>query len=211
MEAYGVAPQYWVTLLTPLLDSKCTRVVVQLPALDIHDYSKVKAILLKRFNIDEQAFRIRWQTLEVRQGESYREMGSRGLLFLESWCKEATTKQEILDTFAIELSSLLPPHLQTWIRDKKQRLPMNCWTWLMIIHAISGLIKTSRITKLLNGREMTDTTGVSHSVHGTSQTSSHSGSSRSHPLSPSLSRLPKQLSTTPQTLSSRRPNSDFGW
>ncbi len=65
---------------------------------DVDDYDKVKAAILKRYNVTEESYRRRFRAAKLKPGESAKELAVRLEDLLSKWLKKCKTVEEVKET-----------------------------------------------------------------------------------------------------------------
>ena len=118
---FGIEKERWAYLLAPQLTGKAQQAFAALPTEVSGDYDEVKAAILRRYNITEEAYRQRFRGVARKEGGSYRELGVRAMDLLNRWMqKYSGDPKQVLEQIAIEqLLSTLPRDIQIWVRERK--------------------------------------------------------------------------------------------
>ena len=74
MVAYEVKSERWAYKLAPQLVGKAQQACAGKAISDAGDYEKVKAAILKQYNITEESYCLHFRSAKLKLGESNREM-----------------------------------------------------------------------------------------------------------------------------------------
>ena len=74
MVAYEIKREKWAFKLAPQLVGKAQQAYAGLAVCDSGDYEKVKAAILRRYDITEESYRQRFRSAKPKQGETNREL-----------------------------------------------------------------------------------------------------------------------------------------
>jgi hypothetical protein len=83
MKAYKVEKAKWVYLLAPQLTGKAQQAYAAMAGEDAGDYDSLKGAILKRYNVNDESYRMRFRSVAKRQEESYQEMATRTMDLLQ--------------------------------------------------------------------------------------------------------------------------------
>lgn len=83
--AHGWKKQVWATSLSALLKGKSLDVFARLPTDKALDYDQLKSALLKRFNLTEDGFRIKFRTSYPEEGETFQQYACRLSGYVDRW------------------------------------------------------------------------------------------------------------------------------
>ena len=82
-------PSDWAVYLSALLKGRALEVYARLPEAEITDYDKLKQALLKRFNLTEEGFRVRFRSSKPEGGETPLQYITRMESYLIRWLELA--------------------------------------------------------------------------------------------------------------------------
>ena len=109
MEVNEMSRERWPFPLAPQLTGKAQQAYAALNPEDAKDYDAVKTAILRRYNINEETYRQRFQSLKPKEEESPRELMTRLQDLASRWTRGTTTHQELLDLLVREqFLSVLP-------------------------------------------------------------------------------------------------------
>ena len=122
MEAYEVNRARWVYKLAPQLTGKAQQAYAALPADEAKDYDKLKAAILRRFNINEETYRRRFKFAKLKTGETPRELVTRLRDLASKWGRDCLTVQDVFDIMIKQqLMSCLPEDARVWVSERKPK------------------------------------------------------------------------------------------
>ena len=88
LTAHGIDENRWAHFLAPQLTGKAQLAFTALPTTSSDDYEAIKAVILARYGINEDAYRVRFRGFVRREGETNRETTTRLMDLLQKWMKE---------------------------------------------------------------------------------------------------------------------------
>ena len=89
---------------------------------DASEYECLKAAILKRYNINEGTYRVRFRAVARKPEEGYAEMATRVLDLLRKWMRECTSMEEVMEMVAVEqMLNSLPAEMRVWVCEKKPK------------------------------------------------------------------------------------------
>ena len=122
MKAYKVEKAKWVYLLAPQLTGKAQQAYAAMAGEDAGDYDSLKGAILKRYNVNDESYRMRFRSVAKRQEESYQEMATRTMDLLRKWTRHCDDMGEVLELFAVEqLLNSLPSGVRIWVSERKPK------------------------------------------------------------------------------------------
>ncbi|XP_029918509.1 zinc finger protein 202-like [Myripristis murdjan] len=109
----------WAFRLIPLLTGEARSAYVHMDIDESLDYEKVKSAILTKYDINPETYRQRFRSLEVKPGESPKELYCRLKELFGKWTQpKGKTVQEISEILILEqYLRMLSPELQVWIRE----------------------------------------------------------------------------------------------
>ena len=124
MEAHKVPEDRWSHYVAPQLTGRAQLAFAALPTADSGKYSAIKAAILTRYDINEEAYRRRFRSATRLEGETNRELTVRLMDLQLKWLKEYHTLEEVHEVLGMEqyLNSL-PLEKRVWVSEKK---PKTC-------------------------------------------------------------------------------------
>ena len=124
MKAHKVEEGRWAHYLAPQLTGRAQLAFAAVPTADSANYVAIKAAILQRYDINEEAYRRRFRTATRGDGETNREHAVRLMELQRKWLKEWTSVEKILEAIGLEqFLSTLPMEKKVWIHEKK---PKTC-------------------------------------------------------------------------------------
>eukprot|EP00731_Ephydatia_muelleri_P006652 Em0003g900a len=124
MTAYEVNRQRWVYKLAPQLSGKAHQAYAAMLSEEAVDYERVKAAILKRYDINEETYRLRFRSVMKILDESHREVAVRVKDLAKKWLKQQATAEAVVEVVAQEqLLNTLPSNVRVWVRERK---PTTC-------------------------------------------------------------------------------------
>ena len=122
MVAYTVPRERWTYMLAPQLTGKAQKAFAALDASETGNYDVLKEAILRRFNINEEAYRQRFRSITKGADETYRELASRLMDLATKWAREYTTREEVLEIVTTEqLINTMPDEMRVWVRERKPK------------------------------------------------------------------------------------------
>ncbi|KAM4585655.1 uncharacterized protein V3H82_004627 [Fundulus diaphanus] len=118
--AYQWAEEDWAVRLVPHLTGRARAAYVAMAVEDACDYTKVKAAILTKYEINEELYRQRFRDPEVRAGETPREFYIRLKdLYLKWMQPQKRTKEEMGEILSLEqFYTSLSPELRVWVKER---------------------------------------------------------------------------------------------
>lgn len=116
-------------LLQCVFTGKAQEAYSALSPTDCKSYTKVKAAVLKAYELVPEAYRQRFRTLRKREGETHVEFVRDLVVQFSRWCSasEVATFQELCDLVALEqFKNCVPDSIATYINEQKVRR-QQCW------------------------------------------------------------------------------------
>ena len=131
MTAHKVDKGRWPHYLAPQLTGKAQLAFAALPVSDSADYDAIKAAILVRYDINEDAFKNRFRSSKRKDGETNREFAVRMMDSLTKWLKEYKTVDQVHQVVGIEqLLSSLPVEKRLWLVERKPKTCLQAGEWL---------------------------------------------------------------------------------
>ena len=104
MAAFEVDKTRWVFKLAPQLTGKVQQAYAAMSADDSCDYEQLKAAILRRYNINEETYKVRFWAV------------------MRKWTRECTSMEEVLEVVAVEqMLNSLPAEMRVWVCERKPR------------------------------------------------------------------------------------------
>ena len=116
--AFEVQKEWWVFKLAPYLTGKAQQAYAAMAAEDASEYECLKAAILKRYNINEETYRVCFRAVARKPEEGYAEMATRVMDLLRKWMRECTSMEEVMEVVAVEqMLNSLPSEVRVWVRE----------------------------------------------------------------------------------------------
>ena len=108
--------------LAPQLTRKAQLAFAALPSVEAKDYDAIKAAILARHDINEEAYRWRFCSATKQHDETYREMSICLIDLRNKWMQTCSSIEDVAEVIFLEqFYEMLSADMQTWMRDKKPR------------------------------------------------------------------------------------------
>ena len=131
MAAHNVDKGRWPHYLAPQLTGKAQLAFAALPVSDSADYDAIKAAILVRYDINEDAYKNRFRASKRKDGETHREFTVRMMDSLTKWLKGYKTVHQIHQVLGIEqFLSSLPVEKRLWLVERKPKSCLQAGEWL---------------------------------------------------------------------------------
>ena len=85
----------WAFRLAPQLVGKAQQAYAGVSVADAGDYEKLKAAILRRYDITEKSYRQRFRSAKLKAGESVTESLARIVDLAGKWMKSAKSRDEV--------------------------------------------------------------------------------------------------------------------
>ena len=122
MTAYEVEANRWAYKLAPQLTGKAQQAYASLDTDDAKSYSAVKAAILRRYNINDETYHLRFRGLKYKTGQTPTEITTRLTDLAGKWLKDCTTADEVKDAVVKEqLLATLPEDVRVWVTERKPK------------------------------------------------------------------------------------------
>ena len=113
MRVHEVKEDRWAFKLAPQLTGKAQKAYAGMGATEAGDYEKLKAAILKRYDITEESYRQRFRAARVKQGETNKDL-------INKWMRTCKTVEEVKDRVILEqLLDTLPPGVRVFVKERK--------------------------------------------------------------------------------------------
>ena len=120
MIAYETPKERWAFKLAPQLTGKAQQAFAAMELGLSAQYDEVKAAILRRYGINEEAYRQRFRTASRKDDETNRELAVRLGDTARKWSKRCSTTEELMELIVVEqLLETLPSHVRIWVRERK--------------------------------------------------------------------------------------------
>ena len=105
--------------LAPQLTERDQQAFAALPNDKSSTYDGVKAAILLRYGMNEEAYRRRFRTASQKEGETNQELAVRLLDLQKKWFQKCDTMEAVMEPVAMEqFLNSLPMEKRAWVRDK---------------------------------------------------------------------------------------------
>ena len=122
MVAYEIPQRRWAFKLASELVGKAQQAYVSMSPEDSADYTQLKQAILRRYNVNKESYRQRFQSMKKESGESNRELATRLTDLARKWLKQCNTLDKLKDAIVLEqLVNTLPMDVQVWVRERKPK------------------------------------------------------------------------------------------
>ena len=122
MAAHEIRQNQWPYHLAPQLTGKAQLAFAALPPAKARDYDAIKAAILARYDINEEAYRRRFCSAAKQRDETYRELSIRLVDLRNKWMRNCSSVEDVAEVICLEqFYETLPADMRTWVRDKKPR------------------------------------------------------------------------------------------
>ena len=122
MRAYEVPEVRWAFKLAPQLVGKAQRAYAALAVADAGDYKRVKAAILKRYDITDDSYRRRFRAAALKPKETYKELHVRMEDLVTKWLKTYETVEKIKDQIILEqLLNTFAEDTRVFVKERKPR------------------------------------------------------------------------------------------
>ena len=124
MEAHKVDKGRWAHYLAPQLTGRAQLAFAALPTADSGKFESIKAAILQRYDINEEAYRRRFRTVARGVGETNREYAVKLMDLQRKWLKAYTTVEQVQEAIGLErFLGSLPMEKKVWVYEKQ---PKTC-------------------------------------------------------------------------------------
>ena len=125
MEAHKVEKDRWAHYLAPQLTGKAQLAFAAVPTTESSKYESIKAAILQRYDINEEAYRRRFRTTTRGAGETNREYAVKLMDLQRKWLREhSTSVEQMQEAIGLEqFLNSLPVEKRVWVYEKK---PKTC-------------------------------------------------------------------------------------
>ena len=120
MIAYEVDKSRWAFKLAQQLTGKAQQAYAAMPIAESGKYDEVKEAILRRYEIDEEAYRYRFRSVKKEPEETNRELAVRLRDLCTKWTRACKTKEEVIELIIMEqLLNTMPPNVRIWVGERK--------------------------------------------------------------------------------------------
>ena len=121
MVVHGVDRSRWAYKLAPELTGKAQLAYAAMDVAASGDYEELKAAILRRYDINEETYRQRFQAASRKDGETHRELATRLADTVDKWTRECSSVQELRDLIAKEqLLNSLPSDIRVCMGQREE-------------------------------------------------------------------------------------------
>jgi len=119
-EVYRWPREDWAIHLIPLLTGKARSAFVAMAPAFTSDYDKVKEVILKKYEINPETYRLRFRSLSTDTEESPTELYIRLKDLFSKWVQlDVSSKTEIMETLVLEqYMRVLYPEVRIWVKER---------------------------------------------------------------------------------------------
>ena len=123
MKAYAVEKARWAFVLAPQLTGKAQQAYAAMSGDMARDYDQVKEAILKRYDINEESYRVRFRGISKKPEESYSEMSIRAADLIRKWTRDCHSRDDVLEVFTVEqMLNSLPGGMRIWVSERKPKI-----------------------------------------------------------------------------------------
>ena len=118
----------WAIALSALLSGKALDVYTRMNSNDAIDYAKVKAALLKRYNLTEDGFRLKFRTSRPEPDENPGQFITRLGSYVDRWIETASANSfDLLRRLIIreQFINMCPKRLAVYLKEQQLRIWME--------------------------------------------------------------------------------------
>lgn len=119
-EVYKWPKEDWAIHLVPLLTGKARSAFVAMSPAHTTDYEKVKEVILKKYEINAETYRLRFRALNTPSDESPMELYVRLKDLFSKWVNfKVSSKTNLMETMVLEqYMRVLYPEVRTWVKER---------------------------------------------------------------------------------------------
>ena len=120
MVAQEIPEERWSFMIAPQLTGKAQQAYAAMNAVEAADYRVLKETILRRYDINCEAYRQRFREAKQQQGETPRELVVRLRDLGKKWLKDCETVEAAIDAIVLEqLLATLPEEVRIWVSEIK--------------------------------------------------------------------------------------------
>ena len=124
MAAHEITRDQWPYRLVLQLTGKAQLAFAALSPTEARDYDAIKAVILARYDINEEAYRHCFRSAMKGRDKTYHELSIHLVDLHNKWMRNCSSVEEPSKVICLEqFYETLPADLQTWVQDKK---PTTC-------------------------------------------------------------------------------------
>ncbi len=119
-QVYRWPREEWAVHLIPLLTGKARTAFVAMSPASMMDYDSLKEVILKKYEISTETYRLRFRALDTPADEMPMELYVRIKDLFSKWVRfDASTKKDIMETLVLEqYMRVLFPEIRTWVKER---------------------------------------------------------------------------------------------
>ncbi len=119
-QVYRWPREEWAVHLILLLTGKAITLFVAMSPASMMDYVSLKQVVLKKYEISTETYRLRFRALDTSADETPVELFFRIKDLFSKWVRfDASTKMDIMETLVLEqYMRVLLPELRTWVKER---------------------------------------------------------------------------------------------
>ena len=116
MAAHEITRDQWPYRLASQLTGKAQLAFAALSPTDARDYDAIKAAILSRYDINEEAYHRRFCSAMKGRDETYRELSIRLVDLCNKWMRNCSSVEEVSEVICLEqFYETLPADMRTWV------------------------------------------------------------------------------------------------
>ena len=122
MQAHEIPTSHWALNLTRQLTGRAQQAYAALNQEDARSYAKIKAAILRRYNITDETYRQQFRRLKLKQGETPIELVTHLRDLARKWLRDNMTTAELRDTIITkQLLAALPEDVCIRVTERKPK------------------------------------------------------------------------------------------
>ena len=122
MSAHEIEREQWSFELAPCLTGRAQQAYAALEAEVAKDYERLKAEILRRYDINEETYRQQFRAASRKPEEPYCELVIKMQDLQKKWMRDCTSLEEVFEMLVMEqLINTMPSDLRVWIRERKPK------------------------------------------------------------------------------------------
>ena len=120
VDAHNVDKTKWSVILAPQLTGKALQVFATMGNKDSKDYEKVKEAIFRRYDINDETYRQRFRTVNLKENETPLEMVTTLQDLADKWLQKNDSKEKVIDAIVREqFIDILPEDAKVWVKEHK--------------------------------------------------------------------------------------------
>ncbi|KAJ8030804.1 hypothetical protein HOLleu_27324 [Holothuria leucospilota] len=123
-DSMGWGESEWMTPLSALLTGKALEVYARLPQSQAREYKTLRTALLRRYDLHEEGFRLKFRRAKIEEGETYTQFADRLKSYLERWVELGAKKDysSLVDLLLREqIQNVCPRDLGLFLKEHKPK------------------------------------------------------------------------------------------